>query len=67
MNNKEKKEKGSASKKTEIILGFAIISVFLLADPFSFFSLLFIYYFFIGVNFFPAIAIALPFLVLALE
>ena len=50
-----------------IILGFSIISGFLVIDTFSFFSLSVIYYFFIGVNFFPAIAIALPFLVLALE
>ena len=49
------------------ILGFSIISGFLFADSFIFFSLFFICYFFIGVNFFPAIAIALPFLVLALE
>ena len=34
---------------------------------FCFFSILSINYFFKGVNFFPAIAIALPFLVLALQ
>ncbi len=48
-------------------LGFIIFSPVSLTD--SVFSIFFLYinYFLIGVNFFPAIAIALPFLVLALQ